>query len=165
MEGLIIIESLFYKYISKILCFKENLKGCRMNILSKMVKYFIISSVLILLAACTSTKDDAAKDTTLTQANVQLNLKKGETSQADVLGAFGAPNIITTDGAGDEVWSYQKNSMTATSSADGYYATIILAGINSGSGKYNQSTKTATLIIKFDQNKKVKDFKFMSANF
>ena len=136
-----------------------------MNFLSKIVKGFVLSLALILLAACTSTKDDSTKDATLTQANVQLNLKKGETTQADVLGAFGAPNIITTDGSGDEVWSYQKNSMTATSSADGYYATIILAGVNSGSGSRSQSTKTATLIIKFDQSKKVKDFKFMSANF
>ena len=136
-----------------------------MNTFLKTVLGIMVSFVLVLVAGCSSTKDDSTKDATLTQANVQLNLKKGETTQADVLGAFGAPNIITTDGSGDEVWSYQKNSMTATSSSDGYYATIILAGVNSGGGKYNQSTKTATLIIKFDQSKKVKDFKFMSANF
>lgn len=136
-----------------------------MNIISKIVKSIAISFSLILLAGCSSPQDDSTKDMTLTQANVQLNLKKGETTQADILNAFGSPNIITTDASGDEVWSYQKNSMTATASSDGYYATIILAGVNSGSGRYNQSTKTATLIIKFDQNKKVKDFKFMSANF
>lgn len=136
-----------------------------MNIFLKTVAGIVTSLSLVLMTSCSSTKDDSTKDTTLTQANVQLNLKKGETTQAEVLSAFGAPNIITTDGSGNEVWSYQKNSMTATSSADGYYATIILAGVNSGSGKYNQSTKTATLIIKFDQSKKIKDFKFMSANF
>jgi outer membrane protein assembly factor BamE (lipoprotein component of BamABCDE complex) len=136
-----------------------------MNTFLKTVIGIMVSFALILLAGCSSTQNTSTNDATLTQANVQLNLKKGETTQADVLGAFGAPNIITTDGSGDEVWSYQKNSMTATSSADGYYATIILAGVNSGSGMYNQSTKTATLIIKFDQSKKVKDFKFMSANF
>ena len=136
-----------------------------MDIFLRIVTSALISSALIFMVGCSSTKDDSTKDTTLTQANVQLNLKKGETTQADVLGAFGAPNIITTDGSGNEVWSYQKNSMTATSSSDGYYATIILAGINSGGGNYNQSTKTATLIIKFDPNKKVRDFKFMSANF
>lgn len=136
-----------------------------MNNFLKASASIMVSLALVLLAGCSSTKDDSTKDATLTQANVQLNLKKGETTQADVLGAFGAPNIITTDGSGAEVWSYQKNSMTATSSSDGYYATIILAGINSGSGTRNQSTKTATLIIKFDQSKKIKDFKFMSANF
>ena len=136
-----------------------------MKFFLKTVMGITISFMLVLLTSCSSPQKDSTTDTTLTQANIQLNLKKGETSQADVLGAFGAPNIITTDGAGNEVWSYQKNSMTATSSSDGYYATIILAGINSSKGGYNQSTKTATLIIKFDDDKKVKDFKFMSANF
>ena len=136
-----------------------------MSKFSKTAITTIFSSVLVLLQGCSSTQNDSTKDATLTQANVQLNLKKGESTQADILSAFGAPNVITTEGSGDEVWSYQKNSMTTTARSDGYYATIILAGVNSGDGKYNQSTKTATLIIKFDKNKKVKDFKFMSASF
>lgn len=127
------------------------------------ISTFVTTSAII--SGCSSATDTATKDSTLTQANIVLSLKKGETTQADVLNAFGAPNIITTDASGNEVWSYQKNAMQATTSSDGFYATIILAGYNSGSGGYNQSTRTATLIIKFGQDKKVIDFKFMSTSF
>lgn len=136
------------------------------------MKKFILNTLAVSALAISSTiisgcksADTATKDATLTQANIVLNLKKGETTQADVLNAFGAPNIITTDASGNEVWSYQKNAMQATTSSDGFYATIILAGYSSGSGGYNQSTRTATLIIKFGQDKKVVDFKFMSTSF
>lgn len=127
------------------------------------VSVCIVTSAIV--TGCNSSNDTATKDSTLTQANIVLNLKKGETTEADVLNSFGAPNIITTDASGNEVWSYQRNAMQATTSSDGFYATVILAGYNSGSGGYNQSTRTATLIIKFGPDKKVLDFKFMSTSF
>ena len=131
---------------------------------AKIVTSVFLSFLCLMLFACRTTTV-VNKDTTLTQANVVLNLKEGTTSQADVLNAFGAPNIITTNGSGDEVWSYQRNAMTANTDSSGYYATIILAGASSNSGNFTQSTKTATLIIEFGQNKIVKNFKFMSADF
>lgn len=135
-----------------------------MNKLFKLLTLFFITILSIFLASCASTRKEN-NDTTLTQANVVLNLKDGVTTQADVLNAFGAPNIITTNGSGDEVWSYQRNSMTATSDSSGYYATIILAGVQGNGGGFSQSTKTATLIIEFGADKVVKNFKFMSESF
>ena len=123
----------------------------------------IAALAIMTFSSCSSTRVQTG--TTLTQANVVLHLKKGVTTQADVLNVFGAPNIITTNGSGDEVWSYQRNSMTATSDSKGYYATIILAGLGNNSGSLSQSTKTATLIIEFGANKTVNNFKFMSENF
>jgi len=135
----------------------------KLTIKTLAVSAFIVSSAII--SGCYSTPDTVSKDTTMTQANVVINLKKGETTQADVLNAFGAPNIVTTDASGNEVWSYQRNGMTSQTSGDGFYATIILAGYNSGNSGFSQSTRTATLIIKFGQDKKVTDFKFMSTSF
>lgn len=43
-----------------------------------------------------------------THGNVQLTLKKGVTTQADILENFGSPNIATIDSEGLEVWTYQK---------------------------------------------------------
>ncbi len=134
----------------------------------KFLNALAISALLVsstIVSSCRSATNNTTNDTTLTQANIVLNLKKGETTQAEVLNAFGAPNIITTDASGNEVWSYQRNSMSAQTSSDGFYATIVLAGYNSGGGGYNQSTRTATLIIKFGADKKVTDFKFMSTSF
>ncbi|HBM15652.1 MAG TPA: hypothetical protein DD381_04815 [Lentisphaeria bacterium] len=136
----------------------------KMNYLRPALGFlFIISSLFI--TSCRNNPDTVSNDTTMTQANVVLNLKKGETTQADVLNAFGAPNIITTDAADNEVWSYQRNGMTTQTSGDGFYATVILAGYNSSGGGFSQSTRTATLIIKFGTDKKVVDFKFMSTSF
>jgi hypothetical protein len=51
------------------------------------------------------------------------------------------------------------------SNASGVYATVILAGATSSSSGFEQSSKTMTLILKFDESKKVIDFKSMTTNF
>ena len=62
------------------------------------------------LVACTPlpTKPVTTRNSELTHGNVQMNLKVGETTQAQVLDVFGAPNITTIDGSGQEVWTYQR---------------------------------------------------------
>ena len=101
----------------------------------------------------------------LTHGQVQLTLKKGTTTQNEVLETFGAPNIVTTDSTGLEVWTYQKHAVIEKSDSSNVYGTIILFGGGSKAAGFEQSSRTMTLIIKFDENKKVADFKSMSTSF
>lgn len=101
----------------------------------------------------------------LTHGQVQLTLKKGITTQNEVLETFGAPNIITTDSTGLEVWTYQKHAVVEKSESSNVYGTIILFGAGSKAMGFENSARTMTLIIKFDENKKVIDFKSMSTSF
>lgn len=94
-----------------------------------------------------------------------MHIKKGVTSQNDVLHVFGAPNITTIDASGQEVWTYQKNATIASSSQSGAYASIIVAGVGNGTSGFEQSSRTMTLIITFDSSGKVSDFKSMSTSF
>jgi hypothetical protein len=64
------------------------------------------------------TQPVTTRDSELTHGNVQMSLRVGVTTQAEVLDTFGAPNITTIDGAGREVWTYQRNATVAPSSPD-----------------------------------------------
>jgi hypothetical protein len=101
----------------------------------------------------------------LTQGNVQLTLKKGLTKKVEVLEKFGAPNITTRDSSGREVWTYQRNATVSTNSSSSSYWTIVLLGGNSQASGFEQSNRTMTLIIKFDESDSVYDFRSRSSNF
>ena len=105
------------------------------------------------------------RDNQLTHGNVQLHLKVGETTQAEVLEKFGAPNVTTVDGAGREVWSYQRAARVSQSSSNSKYWTLILAGSSSKAAGFESSSRMITLIIKFDEQKIVSDFKSRASNF
>lgn len=85
--------------------------------------------------------------------------------QAEVLEVFGAPNVATVDSSGQEVWTYQKYATVSKSNQSGGYGTVILFGASGGSSGFEQSSRTMTLIIKFDADKKISDFKSMTTNF
>jgi len=96
---------------------------------------------------------------------VQLNLQKGITTQNDVLEVFGPPNIVTRDSAGQEVWTYQRHARIASSESTRSYGTIILFGGSSRTSGFEQSSRTMTLIIKFDDEKRVSDFRSRTTSF
>jgi outer membrane protein assembly factor BamE (lipoprotein component of BamABCDE complex) len=101
----------------------------------------------------------------LTQGNVQLNLKVGETTKAQVLEAFGAPNITTRDGSGQEVWSYQRYATVSQSKEKESFWTILLLGGTSKTSGFSQTMRTMTLIIKFGSTDVVTDFRSRTSDF
>ena len=102
-------------------------------------------------------------------------------SAAEVAEVLGSPNIVTTDAEGREVWVYDKISTDVTYSNDsGGFGTILLIGSASGgtaggglgSGSYSRSAgaqsktqRTLTVVIKFDDQKKVRDFAYHASRF
>lgn len=135
------------------------------------MKVKLFSSLLISLfifAGCSSAppqQQGTMKNSNLTQGQVQLTLKKGVTSKATVLETFGSPNITTRDGSEYEVWTYQRHATVTNSNSSGSFGTIILFSAGSDTSGFEQSSKTMTLIIKFDENDTVVDFRSRSSSF
>jgi hypothetical protein len=100
----------------------------------------------------------ASGNSGITHGKVQMNVVVGKTTQNDIIENFGSPNITTIDGQGREVWTYQRHA-TVSRSSNGYATAILLGGSTSG---FESSMRTMTLIIKFNRNKVVSDFKSMS---
>jgi len=105
------------------------------------------------------------RNSQLTQGNVQLTLKVGKTTKSVVLNKFGAPNVITRDGSGKEVWTYQRSAQISQSSTQSAYWTIILAGQSGRGSGFETSSRMITLIIKFDSRDVVFDFKSRTSTF
>lgn len=105
------------------------------------------------------------RNSALTQGNIQLNLVVGQTTKAQVLETFGAPNITTRDGSGREVWTYQRAAQVSQSSNRSGYWTVILAGQNSSASGFESGSRMITLIIKFDSSDVVTDFRSRTSDF
>ena len=132
------------------------------------MKRFVASGVLALAVAACATTTPTPVDTrnsALTQGNVQLNLREGHTTKAQVLEAFGAPNITTRDASGSEVWTYQRHASVSQSNSSSGFWTILLAGGGSSASGFSESSRTMTLIIKFDGNDVVSDFRSRTSDF
>ncbi|OKY27655.1 hypothetical protein [Thalassotalea sp. PP2-459] len=126
-----------------------------------------IVGLAALLCGCVSNNQpiNNTKNSNLTHGQVQLTLKKNQTTKAEVLEVFGAPNITTIDASEREVWTYQKHATVANASSSEAYGTVILFGGGSKTSGFEQSSKTITLIIKFDSSDKVVDFRSRSTSF
>jgi len=107
----------------------------------------------------------AQRNSALTTGNVELHIKTGVTTKAQVLEAFGAPNITTTDGSGHEVWTYQRAATVSQATSGRNYWTVILAGGGSDASGFEQSQCTMTLIMKFNKNDLVSGFRSRYSQF
>ena len=134
---------------------------------------------LVALALAVTPVGVAAKEdkNSLTHGMVQMTLRVGETSQAEVLEAFGAPNISTVDGVGGEYWVYERHVTVSSDSSSGFSIGMLLGagggsvgggaglGFGKSKSKASQSSRAMTLVIKFGQDKRVADFKSRSSSF
>lgn len=120
-----------------------------------------------MMVGCASAPPQPVSDrnSQLTQGNVQLNLQVGSTSKADVLESFGAPNITTRDGSGREVWTYQRHAQVSQKSSQSNYWTVIFVGGSEEAAGFESSSRMITLIIKFDDQDLVADFKSRTSSF
>jgi len=128
--------------------------------------YFAAAISLLAVPSLASAQTEMGhKNSGLTQGNVQLNVKVGQTTKADVLESFGAPNITTRDGSGQEVWSYQRHATVPQSTDKSSFWTVLLAGGSSSASGFSQTMRTMTLILKFDAKDVVSDFRSRTSDF
>lgn len=131
---------------------------------------FALPMLALLLTGCQSAADQlralsqSTSDQSLTVAKAQTEIKKGM-SGAQVIESLGAPNMVSTDENGNEVWVYDKISTVSAVSESAGGAGLILFGAASASGAKVSNQRTLTIIVKFDKNKKVRDFAYQSTSF
>jgi outer membrane protein assembly factor BamE (lipoprotein component of BamABCDE complex) len=108
----------------------------------------------------------------ITVGTVQKEIKIGM-SAAEVAGALGSPNIVTTDEERRETWIYDKiSSEVSYSKSSGTVVGLIFGssggGLGAGStssGAEASSQRTLTVIIKFDDSNMVRDFSYHTSRF
>jgi len=132
----------------------------------KNLAVLLLIAIGLTIGGCATTSQPVTqRNSKLTQGNVQMNMVVGKTTKADVLEDFGAPNITTRDGSGREVWTYQRAAQVSQSSSQSGYWTIILGGQSSNTTGFESSSQMITLIVKFDKNDVVTDFRSRTSNF
>jgi hypothetical protein len=124
-----------------------------------MIRIGLFTIFAIALAGCVA--KDSFRNSPLTHGQAQMSLKKGVTTQTQVLETFGAPNITSLNSKGCEVWTYQRHA--SKSQGSNSYATLGLIGASADG--FEQSSRSMTLIIKFNEHKTVSDFTSQYSSF
>lgn len=127
-------------------------------------------------------RQDVRDDTgdRISVGTVQREIRLGMSS-ADVVQILGSPNMVTTDEHRREAWVYDRISTEyAYSKSSGGVSALILGGVGFGSGlgaggiapgvskgagAASTSQRTLTIIIKFDENSRVRDFAYRQSSF
>jgi hypothetical protein len=146
----------------------------------------VITALTVSLAACVSNLQAPAspgggQKSNLTPGMVKTTIQEGRTTQGEVLSVFGAPNIVTRDTSGREVWTYSVQSVSksaASAEVGGSFgagaagvtnSTVIGGGgaVSGGkSGSVSQSSSsTFTLMITFDAGDVVETYQMQSTQF
>lgn len=117
--------------------------------------------VVFLISGCATSGFKEMSNTNLTAGKVKMEIKKGITTQAEILQIFGSPNILTKNRYNDEVWNYSRMSYESAYGSDsgGF---IFWGGSRALS---SATTKSFDLIIIFDKNDIVKDYSIIAASF
>ena len=121
-------------------------------------------SVYSVAAAGCSSERAEIKEDRLTVGKVQGEIKVGMPA-SQVAELLGSPNIVTTDEKRREVWMYDKVSTDRVDTSSSSFAGLIILGANSRSSSSSQRQRTLTIIIKYDEEKKVRDFAYNSTQF
>lgn len=100
----------------------------------------------------------------LTVGNVQRKIAIGM-SGAEVAEALGSPNLVSTDEQRREVWIYDRVATENVVSAGEGGAWLLLGGVSGSAGASRSSQRTITVIIKFDEQRKVRDFAYHASKF
>ena len=121
----------------------------------------------VLLSGCYSHPTNAGRDgnaTNLTVGKVQGEIKTGMPA-SDVAAILGSPNIVTSDEKRREVWIYDKVSSNRVDTQNSFGGGIIILGGSTRQAASTSTQKTLTIIIKFDEEKKVRDFAYNYTQF
>lgn len=117
----------------------------------------------------------------LSYGMVTSQVRKGETTQLDLIELFGSPNISTYDSAGVESWVYERSitrtdieaqTESARGAANlGVFFNLVKAGggiagsRHEASAKFTTSLRSITVIVKFAEDGTVSDYQVRSAQF
>lgn len=118
-----------------------------------------VLGTLIMFGCTTYPETEPKQKSNLTVGTVKSQIVKGETSQAEILELFGAPNLVTLNKDENEVWNYNRMSFDSM----GASAPMFL-----GFGSKAISTSTTSsfdLILIFDVEDIVINYSIISASY
>lgn len=131
-----------------------------------MKKLIAIILFVLFLSGCASVgyhrgelRDDSGDRATV--GTVQREITLGM-SAAQVAEKLGSPNVVTTDEERREVWIYDKIATEVLYSESDAGLKFLTSG---SSGGMTKTQRTLTIVIKFDQDKKVRDFAYHTSRF
>lgn len=138
-----------------------------------MKKIFLLL-VAITVIGCSNTQTDVVptQKSNLTVGMVKSKVVEGKSTQNDIIELFGAPNLVTTNSQGNEVWTYSKSSYSGKSSSGtvnaGILGTGAILGVFGGSASSaisNTSTSSFDFIITFNKQGIVEKYKIISSSY
>ena len=146
-----------------------------------MNKLIITTVICALATGCTTAVEhqkavNSYEEEQLTVAAMQRTIRDGM-SGADVLAALGSPNIISTDADRNEVWVYDRvGTEYVHSESGGGLISLVGAASSSAvggaiptysqkSGASRRSQRTLTIIVRFDDDKLVRDYSYHASRF
>ncbi len=146
------------------------------NIMYRSAVQLALLAAALVAAGCSATqhraevRDDNAERVTV--GTVQREIRVGMASAA-VASILGAPNIVSTDAERREVWIWDKvSSEVSYSRSSGVIAGLVVgsSGGGAGGGSRNAgasstSQRTLTVVVKFDDAGRVRDFSYRTSSF
>ena len=135
--------------------------------------FFLLFLSILMITGCTNTQNDVTtQKSNLTVGMIKTKVIEGKTTQNDVIELFGAPNLVTTNSQGNEVWTYNKSSYntkeTSGSANSGIVGTGAILGVFGGSTSSavtNASTSSFDFIVTFNKKGIVQKYKIISASY
>lgn len=128
----------------------------------------VMGLAIVCLTGCSSAakhradvRDDSGDRVTV--GTVQREIKVGM-SGADVVAALGSPNMVTSDSQRRETWVYDKVATEHVVSGSKGGGGLFVGGASTA-GASASSQRTLTIIIKFDENGKVRDYSYRQSSF
>jgi len=134
------------------------------------MKHFLVYMSVLALVACSPAQQAAEVNAALGSGDrlsvgtVQREIRQGM-SGADVVAVLGSPNMVTSDGQRRETWVYDRISTMSVSSQGGVGGSLILFGGSQSSGVRATQQRTLTIIIRFDDAARVRDYSYRSTSF
>ncbi len=133
------------------------------------MKLLIFLPLLLCLVACATGAEHkrdvmGQSEDKLTVGVVQREISVGM-SGAEVAEILGSPNLVTTDSERRETWVYDKVATNVTRSSSGGYVGLIIMGFGKEAASASTTQSTLTVIVKFDNDNKVRDFAYHSSTF
>lgn len=130
-----------------------------------MKRYLMLCLPLIVVGCAPATyhKQQVQNDSgdRITVGKVQREIKVGMTS-AQVIETLGSPNVVSTDEERREVWVYDKIATEVVYSESGAGLKFFTSG---QAGAASKSQRTLTIVVKFDNEGKVRDFAYHTSSF
>lgn len=128
------------------------------------MKLLTLALCSLLFVSCAS-NDKKEETNPFNPLTLKEKIVEGKTSQAEVLDAFGAPDITTETESKEDVWTYAKTTTKKEGSSAGIGALAIffpgpLLGVGGDLEKHEDetATKSVSVTIRFNKKKIVKSY-------